>query len=140
MKLNLVRAFIGIALVAAGTPARAAVIDDASPIRLESVQITQSYGVFSDFQPGIVTIAFSNQSMVPATDVVFDLVGNDGATIAQYNDVGVYPRGMVFRHAFPDVHTDLEQQLEVSRVTFADGSSWSAHVHRRTPAIIYPSE
>jgi hypothetical protein len=107
---------------------------------LDQVHITQSYGIFNDFFPGLATIAFTNQSPVTATSIVFDLHGYQGAVIAQYQDVGTYRQGATVRHSFPDIHTDNDQQISVSAVTFADGSSWSAPWNHAQPATVFPSE
>jgi hypothetical protein len=140
MNKKSVAAAIVAAFFATGVPAFAATAPtQGSAIRLDSVQIEQSYGVFNNFEAGVVQIAFTNTSAVPVTAVVFDLLGYQGRIIAQYNDVGSFAQGATMRHRFPNTHEDYDQKIQVGRVTYADGTTWEAPVRGTTPAIIFPS-
>ncbi len=111
---------------------------NAAPVRLDRVQIAQSYGIHNNFDPGLVSIAFTNTANVPATGVVFDLLGYQGVLIAQYNDLGTFRPGETLRHRFPDIHEDPDQQIQVGRVTFADGTVWEAKTHGATTSFLLP--
>lgn len=140
MNIKMAYAALGIALAVAATPAiGSAASMQQSPINLNRVEIAQSYGVFNDFLPGIVSVKFTNQFATAATSVVFDLVGNDGGILAEYNDVGAYAPGVSFRHSFPDTHSDPQQRLQVAKVTFADGTTWSAPSTQEPIASAYPA-
>jgi hypothetical protein len=108
-------------------------------IRLDNVQIEQSYGIFNNFEAGVITIAFTNTSAVPVSAVVFDLLGYQGRIVAQYNDVGPFAQGASVRHRFPNTHDDPNQQIEVDSVKFADGTTWEAPVRGTTPQFIFPA-
>ena len=96
------------------------------PIHLDRVQIAPAGGINYGFNYlGIVTVAFTNTSAVPATDIVFAVRGNDGSIIDRYEDVGSYEKGATIRHSFHDLRTDPNQRLEVDTATFADGSVWN---------------
>jgi hypothetical protein len=96
------------------------------PIHLDRVQISPADGFQNNFAYlGIVTVAFTNTSAAPATEIVFGVRGTDGTIIGQYKDVGSYERGVRVRHSFTDVQSDPHQQLEVESATFADGSEWN---------------
>jgi hypothetical protein len=140
MNIKSAVAAFGIALTIAGSPAiSSAAVVQASPIQLNSVQISQTYGVFDEFLPGVVSVGFTNRFPSPATSVVFDLVGFGGSVLAEYNDVGSYESGKTIHHSFPDTHTDLEQHLEVSKVTFADGTTWLAPLEPASITTGYPA-
>jgi hypothetical protein len=128
MNITSVAAVLGAAVMLAGTPALAAEMPPASsPIVLDNVWIQQSID-YEQFSPGFVNVSFKNTKGVPATRVVFNLIGNKGALIAQYDDVGSFRQGVTIRHAFPQTHFDQEQRLEVDHVVFADGTTWSGPV------------
>jgi hypothetical protein len=138
-KKSLMAAIVA-AFLASGVPALAASVPThASAIRLDNVNIEQSYGQFNGFEAGVVAIAFTNTSAVPVKAVVFDLLGYQGRIIAQYNDVGTFTQGATVRHRFPNTHEDYNQQIQVGRITFADGTTWEAPVRGTTPDIIFPS-
>jgi hypothetical protein len=140
MKIKSAAVALGIALTVAGAPAiSSAATMQASPIHLDSVRITQSYGVFNDFLPGVVSVGFTNSFPSPATSVVFDLVGTGGNVIAEYNDVGSYESGKTFHHTFTDTHDDVEQKIEVAKVTFADGTAWAAPARTSSTENIFPA-
>ena len=141
MNIKRAVAILATLLILAGAPALASEESvQESPIRIDSVQIEQSYGVFGDFAAGLVSVAFTNTSAATATDVVFDLLGYDGALIAQYNDVGTFAQGVTVRHSFPDIHIDNDQQLQVGEAIFDDGTSWTAPSRGTVPRFIVPSE
>ena len=96
------------------------------PIHLDRVQIAAADGINNNFAYlGIVTVAFTNTSAIPASDIVFAVRGTNGAIIDRYEDVGTYERGVTVRHSFTDLQTDPNQRLEVDSATFADGSEWN---------------
>lgn len=134
-------ATLAVAALLAGSPAIAsAQTQSQSPIRLDRVEITQSYGSRDEFAPGLVTVAFTNENDAPATDIVFALE-SDGKVIDRYEDVGTYVKGETVRHSFQDAQIDNDQQLAVEKATFADGSVWSnpdtAFSPPITPAITH---
>jgi hypothetical protein len=132
---------LGVAVIIASAPSFAfAETVQVSPIRIDRVEIEQSNEVYNQFEPGLVSVTFTNTNAAAATDVVFDLLGYDGAIIAQYNDVGTFAQDQPVRQRFPDIHIHDNQQLEVDQVTFADGTSWSAHSSGPLPAVIFPQE
>jgi hypothetical protein len=140
MKIKSAVAALGIALTVAGAPAiSSAATMQASPIHLDSVRFAQSYGVFNDFLPGLVSVDFTNSVPSTATSVVFDLVGTGGNVIAEYNDVGSYELGKTVHHSFTDTHDDVEQKIEVAKVTFADGTTWNAPARTSSTATIFPA-
>ena len=143
MNIKLAAATIGTALIIAGSPAFAsAQTTQDAPVRLDNVRISQSVAFGSDPEsaPGLVSISFTNQSAVAVTGVVFDLTDANGNILAQYNDVGSYPQGASVRHNFEDIHNENNQQIEVSEVRFADGTSWSSPSHATPAVTIFPGE
>jgi hypothetical protein len=141
MNFKLGMATLGAALIVAGAPALAsAQTTQDGPIRLDKVSITQYYGVYSGFEPGRVSVSFTNESAVAATDVTFDLTDAAGNVLAQYKDSGSYQQGATVRHTFEDIHVEDNQKLEIASVTFADGTSWSAAAPNAVPASIFPAE
>jgi hypothetical protein len=141
MKPTLVAAILSAAALLATSPLLAsAQTEQAGPIHLDNVQIEQSYGVFDDFQPGVVSVSFTNESSSTATKVVFDLVNFEGATIARYNDVGSFPQGSAIRHRFENTHDDPGQQIKVTAVTFADGTTWNDSTPVALPDTAFPAE
>jgi hypothetical protein len=140
MNITSVAALLGTAVVLAGTPAFASDMPSlASPISLDKVSIVQAID-YDQFDPGRVDVAFKNTNSVPATRVVFDLIGYRGALIAQYVDVGSFRQGVTIRHWFANTHFDDDQQLEVDRAFFADGTVWVGPKPGATFDTIFPSE
>jgi hypothetical protein len=140
MNITSVAAILGTAVVLAGTPAFASDMPSlASPISLDKVSIAQAID-YDEFAPGRVDVAFKNTNSVPATRVVFDLIGYQGALIAQYFDVGSFGQGITVRHWFPDTHFDSDQRLQVDGVNFADGTAWLGPQRGTTPDTIFPAE
>jgi hypothetical protein len=124
--INVAAATLGAALLIAGSPVVASAALQASPVRLDNVSIQQSYGVHNNFAyTGLVSVAFTNETAIPVTKIVFDVESQNGNVIARINDVGNYAQGVTVKHSFPDIQTNNGQQLAVESVTFADGSSWS---------------
>jgi hypothetical protein len=139
--MNITAAAALAALVLAGAPALASAAPaQANPIQLNNVKIAQSYGVYNQFEPGAVSVSFTNHGTVAATGVIFNLVDGSGNILAQYNDVGSYPQGATVRHNFEDTHLDNGQKLEVAQVKFADGTSWSAPSPAASDATAFPAE
>jgi hypothetical protein len=96
------------------------------PIHIDRVQIAPADGIHNNFAYlGIVTVAFTNTSAVPATGIVFAVRGTNGAIIDRFTDAGTYEKGVSVRHSFTDVQSDPNQSLEVETATFADGSEWT---------------
>lgn len=101
----------------------------ADPIHVESVQ---TYGGFYrdvnanvNLLPAGVDVSFQNDADAPATDVVFDLV-NDGAVVAQFNDVGRFTKGVRIDHSFPLNPFSTHDRVEVvpAQASFANGTTW----------------
>ena len=117
---------LGAAALIAGSPIVASAAQlQASPVRLDSVQITQASGIFNNFAyPGLVTVAFTNEASVPVNKIVF-AVEAQGHVIDRIDDVGTYVAGVTVKHNFTDIQTDPNQTLAVESVDFADGTSWS---------------
>lgn len=124
MKITSLSATLGIAILLAGSPVIASAQTQSGPIRLDKVEITQSYGSLDEFAPGLVTVAFTNENDAPATDIVFDLQSG-GKLLDRYEDVGTYAKGETVRHSFQDIQIANDQELTVEKATFADGSVWS---------------
>jgi hypothetical protein len=140
MNITSVAAVLGAAVMLAGTPAIAAdMSSQTSPIAFDKVSIAPAID-YDQFAPGRVDVAFKNTNNVPATRIVFDLIGYRGALIAQFVDVGSFRQGVTVRHWFPDTHFDYDQQLEVDRVIFSDGTAWSGPVRGATSDTIFPAE
>jgi hypothetical protein len=137
-------ATLGAVIFLAGAPALAfAAPVQAGPIHLDSVSIDPAYPNLD--QPnisGFVTVNYTNENSVPATNIVFDLENADGKLIDQFEDVGTFSRGAAIRHTFPDLRVDSNQQVAIDTVDFADGSSWSnpvaTPVHSRRQATRFP--
>lgn len=113
-----------IALIGSPVIASAAQLQ-ASPVRLDSAQIQQSNGIHENFAyPGLVSVAFTNESSVPVSKIVFAIEA-DGRVIDRINDVGTYVAGKTVKHEFPDIQTNFNQTLAVESVNFADGTTWT---------------
>jgi hypothetical protein len=139
MKTTALAATLGAALLLAGAPVLASAADAQSgPIRLDKVQITQSYGPRDEFAPGLVTVAFTNENDSPATDIIFALV-SDGKVIDRYEDVGTYTKGDTVRHSFQDIQDNNNQELAVEQATFADGTVWSNSEIAFEPTLTPPA-
>jgi len=117
----------GAVFILAGVPAFAtAELVEVVPIRIDSVEVDQSYGAFYEFEPEVLNVAFTNTAAKTATDVVFDLVDDGGDLIAEYNDTGCFAQNSAVLQRFPDGNFENGGHLEVGHVRFADGSSWTA--------------
>lgn len=139
MKITSIAATLGAAILLAGSPALASAADNQSaPIRLDNVQVEQSYGPQNDFNPGLVTVSFTNENDSPATDIIFALEAN-GRIIDRFEDVGSYAKGESVRHSFQDIQDNNNQQVAVEKVTFADGSVWNNPELALAPAIAAPA-
>ena len=128
MTIKSAAATLGAALILAGAPALASAATTTvapSPIHVDSVQIEQTYGIFNNLFPGLVTVAFTNQATQPVTDIVFDLESSNGTFIRQYDDAGNVQPGKSVKHAFNNSDIGANQTLAVDSVTFADGTTWS---------------
>jgi hypothetical protein len=140
MNITSVAAVLGAAVVLAGTPVLAADTPSlSSPIALDKVSIQGAID-YDQFAPGVVTVAFKNTKGVPATRVVFNLIGYKNALIAQYDDVGSFGQGITIKHWFPDTHFDYDQRLEVDHVIFADGTTWSGPARPAMLDTSFPPE
>jgi hypothetical protein len=125
MKIKSAAAAVGAAFILAAVPAFASTaLPQDGPIRLNSIEIAQSIGIDNELYPGLLTVAYTNMSAVPATKVVFVLESN-GQAIDHIEDVGKFSPGVVIRHSFADSHMESDQQLEVETVAFADGTAWT---------------
>jgi hypothetical protein len=139
--MNITAAAAMAAIVLAGAPAFASAAPaQTDPIQLNNVRIAQSYGVFNQFEPGAVSVSFTNRNTVAATGVVFNLVDGGGNILAQYKDVGSYAQGATIRHNFADTHLENNQHIEVGQAAFADGTSWSAPVNAGAKTTGFPAE
>jgi hypothetical protein len=127
MNIRYAATMVGLVFILAGVPAFvAAELVEVVPIRIDSVEIDQSYGAFYEFEPEVLNVAFTNTDPKTATDVVFNLVGDDGLLIAQYDDPGNFAQNATVLQRFPDGYFESGQHLEVGHVRFADGSTWTA--------------
>jgi hypothetical protein len=100
-----------------------------APIRLNDVQIAEASDTFNNFNYlGLVTVSFTNTSSMPATEIVFALWDRHGVFLNNIKDVGNYAPGAAVRYGFANLETALHQQLDVEKVTFADGSIWTNSV------------
>jgi hypothetical protein len=126
VKLTIAAATLGSAIVLATAPGIASAAVQNAPVALDNVHIVQSYGIFNNFDPGRVSVRFTNKNGVAATGVTFNLVAASGAILAQYNDIGTYLPGQTVKHDFTDTHEENNQRIEVASVRFSDGTSWSA--------------
>jgi hypothetical protein len=134
-------ATMGAILILAGVPAFvAAELLQEAPVRIDLVEIEQSRGALNEYEPGLVSVAFTNTNAVTATDVVFDLIGADGALIARYDDVGSFAHDTTQLQGFADIQAESDLQLAVSYVKFADGTSWTAPRRGAAPTLIFPAE
>jgi hypothetical protein len=138
MNINKTAVTLGAAILVAAAPAVAsaasvvalATPSQASPISIDNVQISQAFGFRDNFNfPGQVSVAFRNDAAVPATKVVFVLQsGSD--VLDRFTEVGNYAHGVTVRQNFVEGAIDLDEQLAVESVSFADGSTW------QNPAIV----
>jgi hypothetical protein len=113
-----------IALAGTGIATCPVVVSD---IQVQSNAPTAGYdpeGVSAGVQPGFVSLTFKNTAPVAATSVVFEL-DVDGVKTNSFKDVGTFAPGVSIAHAFRTNSGDLDQQLNVSKVAFADGSVWT---------------
>ena len=119
-------AAIGAALLMTTSPLVASAAQTPlTPIRLDTVQIAQSFGILDNWnEPGLVTIAFTNQSAVPATRVVFALEAG-GVVVDRFTNVGTFRPGATITNDFREGSIALDEELAVESVTFADGTTWS---------------
>jgi hypothetical protein len=109
------------------TPGASTAAGQANPIRITDIQVTKAWHTEDKFtQPRMVTITFANQNALPATEIVFDLRDSGGRIINQYRDAGKYAQGKSITHGFFDVHVPRRFQMDAAKVTFEDGSVWTA--------------
>jgi hypothetical protein len=126
MKLTSLTAALGTALFLAGAPLLASAADQApaAPIQINDVRIGQAFGSSTGFQPGLASVAFTNENSSPATEIVFALENQKGQLIDRFEDVGNYAQGVTVRHDFTDIELGYNQKVAVEKATFADGSVW----------------
>ncbi|HVA27812.1 MAG TPA: hypothetical protein VNF68_06510 [Candidatus Baltobacteraceae bacterium] len=89
-------------------------------------QMTTSYTTTLGKQPGL-TIGYTNEGKAAATEVDFDYVGHLGV-VQHVTDTGTFASGKAILHRFPIAKNasilDLHGRCVVTRVKYADGSSW----------------
>ena len=74
--------------------------------------------------PAIVAVSFVNHGTIPATDVLFDVRGEDG--ISKIDDVGTFSPGVQIHHEFRSFTFPTNPTVRVAAVRYADGSMWNA--------------
>jgi hypothetical protein len=97
-----------------------------SPIRIDA--LTMPRYTLNEFNmlPETIGVSFTNESNMPATDVVIGLVDNQNRTIHQYDESGTFAPGTEIVKQVPYDRV-LDHQIgsaDVVEVTFADGSVW----------------
>jgi hypothetical protein len=108
------------------TPA-VSTVGQADPIRITDIQVTKAWHTEDKFtQPRMVSITFANQNALPATEIIFNLRDTGGRLINQYRDAGKYAQGQSVTHGFFDVHVPRRFKMNAEKVTFEDGSVWTA--------------
>jgi hypothetical protein len=129
MKTTSAAAIFGAALLTAGAPALAQMAPyQQGPIHLDSAHVAPLIDEGTMTQDGgFVRVAFTNERSVPATDVVFAVVNQHGATLQTIHDRGTFSRGVKVSHLLSTLVSERHVHLTVARVRFADGSSWVRH-------------
>ena len=125
MTIKNIAATLGAAALILAAPAIASADTTAAPVQLNHVQITPSQNQSSEYDPGTVAVAFTNEKAVPATDIEFALQSNDGKILDTFDANGSFAEGTLVRQNFADINLDQNQQLTIVRATFADGSTWT---------------
>jgi len=111
------------ALLLLGAPGTASA-DASGPIRIDSFQITDQNLSEHNVVPVGTTIAFTNTSDSPATDVVLGLQ-SDGAVLTQFEDTGSFAKGVTIKKYFAAYAPDNAERVVVLKATFADGTVWN---------------
>jgi hypothetical protein len=125
--ISTLAATLGAALLIAGSPVLASAADNqAGPIRVDNVQLlSRNLGDYSVAPIG-AEFQFTNQSSVPATNVVFALTSDSGFVLDRYTDVGTFSHGVNIRYEIPDDNNaEQGQRVAVAQATFADGTVWT---------------
>jgi hypothetical protein len=133
VKIQLLTATVGAAILLAGAPAFAsAPTDTMGPIQINNVQAHGGASEDNDgsfnFVPASVSINFKNESNSPATSVVFALE-NNGYVVGRFDDRGTFAKGTAIKHNFALNQTGTNETVAVAEATFADGTVW------RNPAV-----
>jgi hypothetical protein len=127
VKIQLLTATVGAAILLAGAPAFAAPTDTTGPIQINNVQAHGGASEDNDgsfnFIPASVSISFKNQSNSPATSVVFALE-NNGYVVGRFDDRGSFAKGTAIEHKFALNQTGANESVAVAEATFADGTVW----------------
>jgi len=112
----------GVAVTAAQVKAQTSTSHVSSPVTVSNVYV-QALGASSGGGTGSVSVTFTNESKVVATEIVFELDVH-GAPANEYHDVGKFAPGVSVTHSFLDTSGYPDQQLKIAKITFADGSTW----------------
>jgi hypothetical protein len=121
---------IPLAANAAQAPTRGTAMSEftnatSDPIQVMQVDIQAALGWANNFAyPGLASVSFKNNSLVPAISVVYTLRGNQDRIIAQRTNIGTFAPGQTVRDTFIDNEIDINQRLEIEQATFADGTIW----------------
>jgi hypothetical protein len=126
MNTKLATAILGAALIITSSPAFAAELQPA-PIHIDRVTVyggnTMSSNGENVYNPDSATIAFTNQSNVAATEVVFALETH-GYVLRRLDDVGSFATGVTIKHTFGESESALDLRIAVESATFVDGTVW----------------
>jgi hypothetical protein len=135
VNIKFAAATLGAALILAGSPVFAADMQS-SPIVVDSVQAQSA----DDSSHGtLMTIAYTNESQVPATEVIFAFEAN-GQVIDRVDARGLFNQGVEVEESLPDYGSaDDGAQIAVESVTFADGSVWNNAAVSATPSSDAPA-
>ena len=94
MNIKCAAAALGTAFIIASAPSFAsAETVQVSPIRIDRVEIEQSYEVYNQFEPGLVSVTFTNTNAAVATDIGQALGQVRGGAVGVEADDLVFKRG-----------------------------------------------
>lgn len=97
-----------------------------APVHINVVQMVPVVGGDGEREFGVVTVSFTNLSPKPAQDVFFTVRDDRGNVIGSYDDAGSFAQGVSIRQTFTTREAGSTPQLTVERVSFANGSAWTA--------------
>jgi hypothetical protein len=113
------------AALAVATPGLA-LAQSSAPVQIDSTFIRPSFPVNAGITPGFAYVRFQNETNVPVTEVDFTLDAA-GSPVENFKDDGHYTEGMPVEHRFNFLLGDAQhdQSIDVARVVFADGTTWT---------------
>jgi hypothetical protein len=72
---------------------------------------------------GLVSVTFTDRAPIAATEVVFDVINDQGGFVARIRDYGVFSPGVAISHRFNIGNVSAAgDTVEISSVTLADGA------------------